>query len=78
MKRLARKIERERIVLSAMPELSVQILEFAREYGRVSIGDIAKLTGTSRNALKEHFRQLQSKGHLVLHGRGRGAWYSLS
>ena len=78
MKRLARKIERERIVLSAMPELSVRILEFAREHGRVSIGDIAKLTGTSRNTLKEHFRQLQGKGHLVLHGQGRGAWYSLS
>jgi Fic family protein len=78
MKRLARKIERERIVLSAMPELSVQILEFAREHGRVSIGDIAKLTGTSRNTLKEHFRQLRGNGHLVLHGQGRGAWYSLS
>jgi len=78
MKRLARKIERERIVLSAMPELSAQILEFAREHGRVSIGDIVKLTGTSRNTLKEHFRQLQGKGHLVLHGQGRGAWYSLS
>jgi Fic family protein len=78
MKRLARKIERERIVLSAMPELSVQILEFAREHGRVSMGEIAKLTGTSRNTLKEHFRQLQGKGHLVLHGQGRGAWYSLT
>lgn len=78
MKRLARKIERERIVLSAMPELSVQILQFAREHGRVSIGDIAKLTGTSRNTLKEHFRQLLGKGHLILHGRGRGAWYSLA
>jgi Fic family protein len=78
MKRLARKIERERIVLAAMPELSVQILEFAREHGRVSIGDIVKLTGTSRNTLKEHFRQLQANGHLELHGQGRGAWYSLS
>jgi Fic family protein len=78
MKGLARKVERERILLSVMPELSVQILEFAREHGRVSIGDIAKLTGTSRNTLKEHFRQLQTKGHLVLNGRGRGAWYSLS
>jgi Fic family protein len=77
MKRLARKVERERIVLAAMPELSVQILEFAREHGRVSIGDIVKLTGTSRNTLKEHFRQLQANGHLELHGQGRGAWYSL-
>jgi Fic family protein len=77
MKRLARKVEREKIVLSAMPELSVRIVEYAREHGRVTIGDMATLTGTSRNTLKAHFRQLLGKGHLVMHGRGRGAWYAL-
>ncbi|MHB1935369.1 MAG: Fic family protein [Acidobacteriaceae bacterium] len=78
MKRLAKKVERERIVLSAMPELSVQIVEYAREHGRVTIGDMVTLTSTSRNTLKQHFRQLLEKGHLVMHGRGRGAWYSLA
>jgi Fic family protein len=78
MKRLAKKVERERIVLSAMPELSVQIVEYAREHGRVTIGDIVTLTGTSRNTLKQHFRQLLEKGHLVMHGSGRGAWYVLA
>ena len=77
MKRLAKKVEREKIVLSALPELSVQILEYAREHGRVTIGEMVKLTGVSRNTLKEHFRQMQEKGHLVLYGSGRGAWYSL-
>jgi len=77
MKRLAGKVEREKIVLSAMPELSVQIVEYAREHGRVTIGDMATLTGTSRNTLKPHFRQLLGKGHLVMHGRGRGSWYTL-
>lgn len=77
VKRLAKKVEREKIVLSALPELSVRILEQAREHGRVTIGEMAKLTGVSRNTLKEHFRQLLEKGHLVLHGNGRGAWYSL-
>ncbi|MGA3161658.1 MAG: DUF977 family protein [Terracidiphilus sp.] len=77
MKRLARKVEREKIVLSAIPELSVRIVEYAREHGRVTIGDMATLTGTSRNTLKPHFRQLLGKGHLVMHGRGRGAWYAL-
>jgi Fic family protein len=77
MKQLARKVEREKIVLSAMPELSVQIVEFAREHGRVTIGDIAALTSTSRNTLKPHFRHLLGKGQLVLHGRGRGSWYAL-
>jgi len=77
MKRLAKKVEREKIILSAMPELSVQIVEYAREHGRVTIGDMATLTGTSRNTLKPHFRQLLGKGHLAMHGRGRGAWYAL-
>lgn len=78
MRRLAKKVEREKIVLSALPELSVQILEYAREHGRVTIGDMVKLTGVSRNTLKKHFSQLIEKRHLVLNGSGRGAWYSLS
>jgi hypothetical protein len=36
------------------------------------------LTGTSRNTLKPHFRQLREKWHLVMHGSGRGAWYALA
>ena len=78
MKRLAKKVEREKTVLSAIPELSVNILEYAREHGRVTIGDIVTLTGTSRNTLKQHFRQLLEKGHLVMYGKGRGAWYGLA
>lgn len=75
--RLAKKIEREKLVLSDLPELSVQVLDQAREHGRVSIGDMVKLTGTSRNTLKEHFRALVERGHLTMHGKGRGVWYSL-
>jgi Fic family protein len=77
MKRLAKKVEREKIVLAAMPELSLRIMDHAREHGRVAISDIVKLTGTSRNTLKQHFRHLVAQGHLALHGSGRGAWYRL-
>ena len=77
MTRLAKKIEREKLVLSNLPELAVQILDQAREHGRVSIGEMVRLTGVSRNTLKEHFRALTKKGHLTLHGKGRGVWYSL-
>ncbi|MDE1937544.1 MAG: Fic family protein [Alphaproteobacteria bacterium] len=75
--RLARKVEREKLLLSSLPALSVRILDQVREHGRVSIGDMIKITGASRNTLKEHFRLLAEKGHLALHGKGRGAWYSL-
>jgi Fic family protein len=77
MKRLTKKVEREKIVFAAMPELSLRIIEYAREHGRVTISDIVKLTGTSRNTLKQHFRQLVAQRHLMLHGSGRGAWYAL-
>jgi Fic family protein len=77
MQRLARKVEREKIILSNLPELSVQIIDQVREHGRVTIGDMVKLTGISRNTLKEHFKTLVENGHLASHGKTRGVWYTL-
>ena len=77
VRRLEKKVEREKIVLAALPELSLQIVEFAREHGRVTIGDAIKLTGASRNTLKQHFRNLVERGHLNQQGSGRGVWYEL-
>src|SRR5665647_1185304 len=78
VRRLEKKVEREKIVLAAMPELSLKIVEFAREHGRVTIGDAIKLTGASRNTLKQHLRNLVERGHLKSHGSGRGSWYELA
>lgn len=75
--RLAKKIEREKLVLAVMPELQLRIVEFAREHGRVTIGEVIKLTGASRNTLKQHFRSLVERGTLNRHGSGRGVWYDL-
>lgn len=77
VRRLEKKVEREKLVLASLPELSLQIVEFAREHGRVTIGDTIKLTGASRNTLKQHFRALVERGHLNQHGSGRGVWYEL-
>jgi len=77
VRRLEKKVEREKLVLAALPELSLQIVEFARDHGRVTIGDAIRLTGVSRNTLKQHFRQLAERGHLKQQGSGRGAWYEL-
>jgi Fic family protein len=77
VRRLEKKIERERIVLGALPALSLQILEFAREHGRVTMMDAIKLTGASRNTLKQHFRALTGRNQLEQHGSGRGVWYGL-
>jgi predicted HTH transcriptional regulator len=77
MKRLAAKVEREKLVIAALPELAMQILDHARNHGRVTIGDMIRLTGVSRNTLKEHFRKLVGNGHIVRHGNGKGSWYAL-
>jgi len=43
----------------------------------VTIGEAIKLTGASRNTLKQHFRALVTRGTLNQHGGGRGVWYDL-
>jgi Fic family protein len=76
-RRLAAKVEREKIVLAALPDLAVQIVDHALQHGRVTIGDMIRVTGASRNTLKEHFRRLVALGHLKQHGARKGTWYGL-
>jgi Fic family protein len=75
--RLEKKMDHERIILGNLPELSVLILELARDQGRVTVSAAAKVSGASRHTVKDHLKSLTEQGHLVLHGAGRGAWYGL-
>lgn len=77
-RRLDAKIKREWIILGELPELSVQILEIAREHGRVTIAEAAKITKANRNTIKDHIKRLSANNHLDMHGAGRGVWYSLA
>ena len=77
VRRLEKKVEREKIVMTSLPEISLHIVEFVREHGRITIGNAVKLTGVSRNTLKVHFRNLVQRGHLTQHCSGRGVWYEL-
>ena len=77
VRRLEKKVEREKIVVAVLPTLSLQIVEFAREHGRITMAEAIKLTGASRNTLKQHFRALVARNHLEQHGSGRGVWYGL-
>lgn len=74
---LSKKIEREHLIMVVLPEPALRILEHVKGHGRVSIGDMVKLSGISRNTLKGHFRRLVTDGHLKMHGEGRGVWYTL-
>ena len=77
VRRLEKKVAREKLVLATLPELSLQIVEFAREHGRVTMADAVKLTEANRNTLKQHFRNLVARGHLQQQGSGRGVWYGV-
>jgi Fic family protein len=74
---LAFKVEREKIALAAMSELAVAILDYARDHGRVTMGNMVQVTGASRNTLKDHFRNLVEKNMILQYGGGRSTWYSL-
>ena len=78
VKRLETKVEREKIVLAALPELSLRLLEITRDRGRLTILDAVTLTGANRSTVKLHFQKLVSDGHLIRSGAGRGTWYSLA
>ena len=62
------------LVPSVVPKL---IKLGAKLHMQEGAGDAVKLTGASRNTLKEHLRTLVEHRHLTQHGVGRGTWYSL-
>ena len=72
---LALKVEKEQILLSLSP-ISQQLLEIARDHGRLTISDAVKLTEANRNTIKHHLRKLVEQGHLSKHGKARGVWYT--
>lgn len=72
------KIEREKLLLGQLPELSLKILELVRSRGRITISEIVTLTDANRNTVKKHLESLVNAKHLVKHGVNKGVWYSLS
>ena len=77
VRRLNRKVERERLVLAELPSMSLRIVEFTREHGRITMSEAMRLTAGNRNTLKQHFRNLMDQGYLAIKGAGRGSWYEL-
>jgi Fic family protein len=71
------KSSAKKLVVAALPDPAAQILEHVRQHGRVTVGDMIRATGASRNTLKEHFRSLVDKQHQVMPGTGKGSWYAL-
>jgi Fic family protein len=78
VKRLEKKVEHEKIVLAALPDLSLNILELTRERGRITLASAVELTGANRSTVKLHLQKLVNAGHLIRNGAGRGVWYGLA
>lgn len=76
VKRLEVKIEREQLLLAALPELSIQLLTIAHEHGRITVASAQAQTGANRHTIRLHMRKLLAAGQLVQQGAGRGTWYS--
>jgi predicted HTH transcriptional regulator len=73
---LQRRIEREHLI-APLPPLSENLLQIAREHGRVTTAVGTRITGANRNTVKVHLRNLVNGAYLVAHGKGKGTWYGL-
>ncbi len=76
--RLQKKIEREKIMVESLPELSLQILDLAREHDKITNAMIVRVTGANRNTVKKHLQALVEANHLAQSGKGKGTTYSRS
>ncbi len=73
--RLETKIQREKMLVNALSELSLQILELAKAHGRLTTAQIVQITGRNRNTVKKHLQAMVAAQHLTQHGKGKGTWY---
>lgn len=73
--RLEAKIEREGVLEGALPELSMQILEMARQRGRLKMADVLAVTGQARGTIRNRLNELVARGLLARHGQGPATWY---
>lgn len=78
IKHLSVKVERERRMLFYLSNLSISIIDYARQHGRVTSKDMVREISASPNTLKSTFGALVGKNILNRHGGGRSTWYSLN
>jgi len=73
---LLEKIQREKLA-DTLPSLSLKIIELAKQHGRIRISFLEKTLQENRNTIKKHIQQLCKRNILMLHGKGRGVYYTL-
>lgn len=76
--RLEARIERERIMLERLPDLSLRILDLARDHDTISNSMVVRATGANRNTVKKHLQELVEGGKLVMIGKAKGSRYRVA
>jgi Fic family protein len=76
--RLEEKVTHEKLVLAALPALSLLILDLAKKQGRITINDVVLASDANRNTIKTHLRKLTQSGQIKQQVAGRGVWYGLA
>lgn len=77
---LALRLDRERLAQRGedeLSDLSRRVLDALRAQDRLTIAQLAAITGANRNTLKVRLRELVSAGRVRRHGKARATWYSL-
>ncbi len=73
--RLEIKMEREKLLHSQLPPLSVEIVDLVKTHGALKIAQIVEMTGANRNTIKKHLADLVVANHLVKQGERKGTVY---
>lgn len=77
---LALRLERERGIQGSetdLPELSLQVVKALKAKERLTIVQLAEITGANRNTLKVLLRELVTTGRIRQQGKARATWYLL-
>ncbi len=77
---LAARIDSERSAQAAeadLGDLACLILQALQRRERLTIGQLAEITGGNRNTCKLRLRELVAAGRIKRHGQARATWYSL-
>ncbi len=76
VKRLGDKIALNEVSISLLPQLSIELITFARQHRRLTTAQAQLQTQAKRATIKLHLAKLVKDGHLIQHGTGRGTWYT--
>lgn len=74
---LAAKLKYEKFAVERLNPLAIKIVKLIQEHGQLTISQLYQFTQINRNTLKVQLRQLVTKQYLILHGEGRGTWYTI-